>query len=100
MSLTAIMAEDRRLHILAALAEAVGFELNETALRVVLRAFAHNVTGDVVRGDLTWLTDHGMIRVRHLEQPEGTLWIAHLRQAGQDVAAGAPYPGIARPRAG
>jgi hypothetical protein len=99
MSLTSILAEDRRLAILLTLMEASGYELNEDALKQVLRLLAHVVTQDVLRGDLSWLSEQGLVRVEKIPVTSGELWIAHLTGNGQDVANGAPYPGIARPRA-
>jgi hypothetical protein len=99
MSLTSIMAEDRRLALLLSLMEAGGFELNEDALRLMLRSLGHVVTYDVLRGDLNWLSEQGLIRIEKLPVNSGELWIAHLLGRGQDVADGAAYPGIARPRA-
>jgi len=99
MSLTAIMAEDRRLAILLTLYESSGYELNEDTLKLALRTMAHVVTQDVLRGDLAWLADAGLVRNEEQRVNSGVLWIAHLTGKGQDVADGVPYPGIARPRA-
>lgn len=99
MSLTSLMAEERRQIVLAALAEASGFQMNEDSVRIVLRAIGHNVTSDVMRGDLKWLSEVDLIRLDHVPVAGGELWIAHLRQMGQDVANGAHFPGVARPRA-
>lgn len=99
MSLSSIMAEDRRLAILLALMEAGDYELNENTLKLVLRQLGHAVTQDVLRGDVNWLSDQGLTRIGVHHVSGGELWIAHLTGAGQDVANGTAWPGIARPRA-
>ena len=100
MSLTDFMAEQRRLVILATLAEAPDFALNDGSLRLALKAVAFGVTGDVLRGELFWLSEQGLARIEKTALPgQEEMWIAHLTAKGQEVAEGAPYPGIARPRA-
>ena len=99
MSLTHIMAEDRRAAILATLAESQGYTLNEDTLKLALDHLGHRVTQDQLRGDLYWLASQGLVRNDREHVTSGELWIVHLLGSGQDVANGAPFPGIARPRA-
>ena len=99
MSLTSILAEERRLAILQTLEVAPGYELNEDTLRLALKTQARNVTHDVLRGDLAWLESQDLVRVQKLPVASGELWLGHLRPTGQDVVGGAPFPGVARPRA-
>ena len=65
----------------------------KTLVRLALR-----VTSDVLRGDLQWLKDQALIRIEEVQLNRGALWIAHLLTKGLDVANGAPFPGVARPR--
>ena len=99
MSLSEIMTEDRRAAMLATLAESTGFTLNEDTLKLALDHLGHRVTQDQLRGDLNWLVQQGLARVEKDHVTSGELWIVHLTASGQDVANGATYPGIARPRA-
>lgn len=99
MSLTSIIAEDRRLAILLTLMEAGGYELNEDTLRLALRQLGHIVTHDVLRGDINWLAEQDLVRNDVQRVTSGDLWIARLSGKGQDVADGMSYPGIARPKA-
>jgi hypothetical protein len=97
-----LLAEDRRLVILRALAEDHDAALNERVLRRVLASFGHAVGFDRLRGDLHWLADQALIRIEKLPAQDGgeDLWIAHGRDDGLDVARGRPHPGVARVRRG
>lgn len=95
MSLAQVMAEDRRLVILRVLSEA-RFAANESVLRKSLGAFGHQVGSDVVRADLAFLQEHQLVRVEVLHVSSGDLWLAHLTEAGNDVAEGRAHPGVAR----
>lgn len=99
MSLTAELAEQRRLILLATLCEATDYELNENSLKMILDHQGHHVTQDVRRADLHWLEEQGLIRIEKLNGADGELWKAHLTGNGEDVANGARHPGVARPRA-
>lgn len=95
MSFETVLAEDRRLVILRALAES-GYRANESVLRKGLEAFGHKVPHDLVRADLTFLRDHALVRIEVLHPPSGDLWLAHLLDAGLDVSRGTYHPGVAR----
>lgn len=97
MSLVEALQADRRLIVLRALDETPGFGLNEGTLKIVLGQFGHRVGGDEVRADMTWLEQHGLVRLEKIQAQRGELWIAHLLEPGQAVANGRPYPGVARP---
>jgi hypothetical protein len=99
MSLTVIIAQDRRVAILLTLTEAAGFVLNEDALKLVLHSQGTVVSTDVLRGDLSWLEQQALVRTEKLAVAFGELWIAHLLPLGVDVARGVQFPGVARPRA-
>lgn len=102
MSIASLLAEDRRLVILRALAEDHDAALNERVLRRVLASFGHDVSADMLRGDLQWLADQALIRIETLPAQDGgaDLWLAHGRDDGLDVARGRPHPGVARVRRG
>lgn len=97
MSLSETLAEDRRLVILRTLAEAPGNRLNEQVLRTALDAFGHRVTRDALRGDVTWLAEAMLVEQATITAPSGAIWMVQLRQAGQDVAEGRTFPGVAKP---
>jgi hypothetical protein len=99
MSLAQIQAEDRRLIMLRALDES-GYHANETVLRQVTEQFGHHPTRDLIRADLSYLGEHALIRLEKLPAQNGEVWIAHLLTAGQEVAQGRVYPGVARLEAG
>ncbi|MDA8049979.1 MAG: ArsR family transcriptional regulator [Rhodospirillales bacterium] len=96
MSFPEVLAEDRRLVVLRSLEEASGYSLNEGALRRVLDHFGHRVGRDVLRADLAWLREHGLVAIEEIEGAGGALWIGKLTQGGLDVAQGRLHPGIAR----
>jgi Fe2+ or Zn2+ uptake regulation protein len=102
VSIAGLLAEDRRLVILRALAEDHDAALNERLLSRVLQRFGHDVSFDVLRGDLHWLADQGLIRIETLPGQDGgvDLWVAHARDDGLGVARGRPHPGVARVRRG
>jgi hypothetical protein len=95
MSFNELLAENRRLVILRALNEAA-FAANETVLKQVTERFGHTPTRELIRADLTFLDEHGLIRLEKIDAQSGQLWIAHLRTAGQEVAEGRVHPGVAR----
>jgi hypothetical protein len=97
MSLTVVLQEDRRLVILRTLSEVPSFTLNEGILRTALRQIGHpEETKDLVRADIQFLADHGLVRIETLAMPSGDLWVVHLLDAGQEVADGRAHPGVAR----
>ena len=89
------LTEDRRLVLLQGLGEAQAHQLNDSVLKKALAFVGHNVSTDVVRGDLMWLDEHGMVRVSKLAVASGELWVVHLTGAGREVLEGRTYPGIA-----
>jgi hypothetical protein len=95
MSFAEIQAEDRRFIMLRALDES-GYSANETVLKCVTESFGHQPTRDLIRADLAFLAEHGLVRIEKIDASNGQLWIAHLKTAGQDVAQGRVHPGIAR----
>ena len=97
-SFAALLAEDRRLVILRALAEDHDYALNDVVMKRALASLGHDVSRDVLRGDLTWLADQRLITVRKLD--DGVIWVARATEDGVDVAGGRPHPGVARPLPG
>lgn len=94
-----LLAEDRRLVILRGLAEDHDYSLNEGILKKVLASIGHDVSRDMLRGDLAWLADQQLIRLEKLAggAAPGELWVARALEDGIDVARGRPHPGVARP---
>ena len=95
MSFAALLAEDRRLVILRALKEDHDYSVNDYVLKRALASLGHDVSRDMLRGDLTWLKDQQLIRLREMD--DGAIWIATVTEDGVDVAGGRPHPGVARP---
>ncbi len=74
-----------------------GYSLNEGVLRQALRHIGHpEETRDLVRADIQFLADHGLLRIETMAMPSGDLWVCHLLDAGQEVADGRTHPGVAR----
>jgi hypothetical protein len=98
MSLAEMMHEDRRGVILRALDEADQKSLSERTLERVLLHLRLGVVGrDLVRGYLTWLESHGLVRVERLPDDAGELWVATATKHGTEVARGRRHPGVAEP---
>ncbi len=90
------LSEDRRLVILRVLLRASGYSSNESILHDALRMLGHRCSRDVVRTELTWLAEQGLVRVEVI----GTVHVAKLTSRGQDCAGGdVSVPGVKRPRA-
>jgi len=89
------LTEDRRLAILRVLESQEGYRTNESVLHTALDHLGHSVSRDVVRGDLVWLQEQGLLV---LELVGGTVTVATASQRGVDVATGrARHPGVKRP---
>lgn len=97
-SFAALLAEDRRLVILRALAEDHDFALNDAVLKRALASLGHDVSRDMLRADLQWLADQRLVTLRELDH--GAIWVATATEDGVDVARGRPHPGVARPMPG
>lgn len=90
-----IQTEARRLAILQLLQRDPDYSINDSLLQQLLQAQGHGVPIAVVRADLAWLEQLGLLSTNEL--PGCT--VALLRGEGVDVAAGVSVvPGIARPR--
>jgi hypothetical protein len=97
VSFADLLAEDRRLVILRCLDGADYHVLNEHVLQTALAHLGHQVGRDVLRADLSWLEAHLLVKAEVVA--DGALWLAHLRNAGEEVARGRTHPGIKRPAA-
>ncbi len=98
MALSRIMQEDRRLCVLRFLSEDRDYTLNDSLIRDALGVIGHAVARDVVRGDLAWLDEQGLVTLRKEVFGQKDVLIATLTERGQDVAAGrAVVPGVKRP---
>ena len=91
------IAKDRRLSILLILLGSMGYRVNEHLLNTTLeKSFAHCVSADLLRTELAWLQEQGVIKVETVNDVQ----IAELTRRGQDVAQGRTVvPGIKRPSA-
>ncbi len=86
--------EDRRLVILRTMAEDSAYGVNEYVLRRVLDTMKHTVSADLLRTDLRWLEEQGLVVT---EDVAGTV-VAKLTTRGLDVANGVVVvPGVQRP---
>ena len=96
MSLAETLAEDRRLLVLQSLAEASAYQLNEHVLRRMVTELGHSCPRDVLRADLVWLGEHGLLTTAEISTLTEPLWTATLTVAGNEVSKGRPHPGIRR----
>jgi hypothetical protein len=90
-----LLAEDRRLTILRTLEQDPDYSVNDFVLKRALEQLGHGVSRDVLRGDLAWLKDQQLVRLREVD--DGGIWIVTATEDGADVAKGRRHPGVARP---
>jgi hypothetical protein len=90
------LAEDRRLVILRCLSEAAGYQMNDQMLKKAVAFIGHQAATDIIRADVIWLADHGLVRMEKIAVTSGELWIVYLTTAGQEVSEGRYHPGVAR----
>jgi hypothetical protein len=96
-SFSVYVTEDRRLCILRALAAETSSTLNESILQRAAEGYGHNVSRDVIKQDLRWLSEVGAIALREVQ----TYLIATLSDRGLDhVERRTAIDGIARPKPG
>ena len=97
MRLTEIIAADRRLAILQALEEDPDYSHNEMVLRAALGTLGHNLSHDLLRSELAWLAEQGLITITTVADVQ----VARLTARGEDVGLGhAHVPGVRRPGPG
>ncbi len=96
MAMQQILEEDRRLVILRSMLDAGG-SANDSILQTSLTGYGHRVSRDIVKTQMYWLSEQGLISIEML----GSCMIAKLTSHGQDVAEGlAVCPGVKKPRIG
>lgn len=101
MSLSTILAEQRRLVVLQTLKEDADHACNERVLRQVVGMKVDDVTRDQLRADLLWLERAGLVKIEKLDAGgAGELWHVTLRDDGLAVAKGRVHPGVAQPDLG
>lgn len=84
----------RRLAILQLLSDANAYTLHEFDLKKALASHGQAVSTDLLRADLQWLHEQGLVLAK---QPDG-IWLATLTARGGDVQQGlSTVPGVARP---
>jgi len=97
MSLSTLISGNIRLILLRSMEEAPGYSLNESILHTVVGRFGHNVSRDVIKTELSWLREQGLIST---EEVVG-YYVATLTTRGADVATGrSSVPGVERPSPG
>lgn len=95
MDFKVVQQEDRRLVLLRALVDMGGFEANESILEECLAMYGHVCGRDVVRTELAWLSEQGLVSLRDVS---GCM-VATLAGRGSDAARGVIIvPGVKRPR--
>ncbi len=95
MAMKEILTEDRRLVLLRSLLDC-GDSANESVLQTCLQAYGHKVSRDVVRTQLAWLREQGLVRLSDV----GGCYVAEITGSGEDVANGqSSVPGVKKPRA-
>lgn len=94
MKYTDAVNADRRLVILRLLEKSTAYKASDYILQSALPQFAHDASIDMIRTDLAWLQEQGLLSV----EMTGPVQIAKLTQRGVDVANGrAMVPGVKRP---
>jgi hypothetical protein len=88
------LTAQRRLAILSLLNHAGAYTLHEIDLKKTLSSRGQAVATDLLRSDLQWLHEQGLVLAK---QPDG-VWLATLTARGGDVQQGlSTVPGVARP---
>lgn len=89
-----IAESDRRRAILAALSIAPGYALPHRAVRGQIEAVGYTASLDLLRADIAWLAEMGLVEPLELDH-------ARLTDRGLDIALGrAQVPGVRRPEPG
>ena len=91
--LRTLHSEDQRLRILQYLAAQGDYTAHEDLIGQGLAAHGHRVGRDVVRGQLTWLAEQGLVQL----QAPGGFHVATVTRRGSELAQGVgSHPGVAR----
>lgn len=95
MSYAEHVLSNRRLTILRLLERDPDYSLNDSVVQMVLVEFGHAVSRDVVRTDLAWLSEQGLVVTKMVAE---RVEVATLTTRGVDVALGRTVvPGVQRP---
>ena len=90
-----LIVADRRLAMLALLADSAGYSAGSPMLQLALAGLGHTAALDTINAELAWLRDAGLVTLEDV----GGVIIAAVNGRGVDVARGrTTVPGIARPR--
>lgn len=96
MSFKNYLREDMRLVTLRLLDEMPSFTSNSSLISTGLHGMGHAVSRDVVKTELRWLEEQGLIEITEAE----SVFVVKLTERGQDVAEGrARVDGVKVPRA-
>lgn len=94
MSFAQHQQHDRRLRILQLLSKSSGYKANESLIVSGLHFYGHDDSGDLVRTELAWLEEQGLISIENV----AGLSICAINARGIDVSQGrAAVPGIRKP---
>ena len=94
MSYIKLLQEDRRLTVLRLLAQSPGHGANHYVLQAGLDQMGHKVSRDLLKSELAWLAEQGLVAIEDLGGPV----VASLSGRGEDVASGrAVVPGVKKP---
>jgi hypothetical protein len=86
--------KNQRLAALKALDAMPGYTANDSILHTALDSYGHNLSRDLLRTHLQWLTEQGLITLETIASTH----VATLTQRGVDVALGRTHvPGVKRP---
>lgn len=97
MNYSQTVSEDRRLLILRALANANAYTASALLLKSFLGSFGHQVSADLVVGELAWLEEQALVKAVTVDGQT----LATLTLRGLDVTSGAAQtPGVRRPMPG
>lgn len=94
MSFADLEKSHRRRIILDSLRQDPDYSINESMLRSILREFGFSVSRDLMKTEMAWLVEQGLITTKEI----GGILVAKLTNRGEDVATGVVVvPGVARP---
>ncbi|ENY6783327.1 ArsR family transcriptional regulator [Providencia rettgeri] len=97
MSFAHFLREDARLVTLRLLSEMPAYTSNSSILHGALARFGHHPSRDLVKTELRWLEEQGLVTLEDI----GPVLVVKLTARGEDVAMGrATVPGVKRPGAG
>lgn len=94
MSFQSLRAAQIRRVVLDTLKQDPAYTVNEAILRAILKDFGFAVAQDLLRTELAWLAEQGLITT----SDQGGIVVAKITNRGLDLANGCTVnPGVARP---